>query len=414
MKDLETLPKLYIRGDIAPKNNFMELFGGGETVSASDVVKFLQDNKNASEIVVEISSNGGFKSEGIEIRSLLKNSGKIVHTIGYKVNSIATVVFLSNSNGGKRLIDENAPFVIHFARIDPMNLGSEALTAEDLDRISAEIKRTDSQILDIYCDELGEEKRTELLAEMSVERDLGAKGAIKLGFAQGYYKKTKKKEKVQDYETGYLIEDSIAAYIQNKMENNISQRMTGLEKMISDLKKFFIRNATTDIKNEVTLPLKGGGNIYAVPANAEQPEDLMGASVYEVDAEGLPLLETPAADGEYILQDGRTLVVAGGKVTEVKEPIDAKKLQEDLAAEKEKSTQLQAEVDALKAQKTTLETQMKTELEKIQNEFKEFKKLVPGDKNDKKDDDDLEPPVDYSKMTIREKVLALRKEQHFK
>jgi len=413
MKDLETLPKLYIRGDIAPPNSLMDLFGGGETVSASDVVKFLQENKDAPEIVVEISSNGGFKSEGIEIRSLLKDSGKIIHTIGYKVNSIATVVFLSNSNGGKRLIDENAPFVIHFARIDPMNLGSEALTAEDLDRISAEIKRTDSQILDIYCDELGEEKRTELLAEMSVERDLGAKGAIKLGFAQGYYKKPKKKEKVQDYETGYLIEDSIATLIQNKMDNNISERMTGLEKAILALKKLFIRN-TADIKNEVTLPLQGGGNIYAVPANAEQPEDLMGASVYEVDAEGLPLLETPAADGEYVLQDGRVLVVAGGKVTEVKEPIDAKKLQEDLAAEKEKNTQLQAEVENLKSQQSTMQSEMKTKLESIQNEFKEFKKLVPGDKNDKKDDDETKPPVDYTKLSLRDKVLALRREQHFK
>ncbi len=173
------MPRLFIRGQIAPKNGMFT----GETFSASDAREFLMNNQDATDIVVEISSDGGYKTEGIEIFNLLKNSGKNVTTIAYKINSIATVIMLA---GTTRLIVEHAQAIVHFARIDPTDLGIDSLTSDDLQRLADETERADSQILDIYCSVLGEDHRTELIAAMADERDLGAKGAIKFGFATGF------------------------------------------------------------------------------------------------------------------------------------------------------------------------------------------------------------------------------------
>jgi ATP-dependent protease ClpP protease subunit len=375
---------------------------GGEVFSASDVVKFLQDHKDDQNIAVEISSDGGYKSEGVEIYHLLKNSGKTITTVIYKANSIATVIALS---GSTRLIVENAPFVVHFARIDPVNLGIDPLTSEDLQRLADETERADKQILDIYCSELGEEKRTELIAAMADERDLGSKGAIKLGFATGYYKK-KKKEKmsVEDFRS-VLITDTIAELITNNMAKENESK---LEKMFENFSRL-ITKAVSKIKNEVTLPLQDGTSIYAVPANPEAPDDLMGAKVFLIDEAGMPT-ENPVEDGEVTLQDGRVLVVVAGVVSEVREAVDAAKLQEELAAKAAALEEATAEIANLKTQMESMKTEMKKVVDNIQNQFNEFKKQVPGDKKATGGDDNNED-VDLSKMSIGQRFIYNRKQQ---
>lgn len=418
-KDLETLPKFYIRGQIAPPNSFFNMFGSEETVSASDVVKFLDEHKEDPELLFEISSDGGYKSEGLEIRRLLKNSDKVIHTVGYKVNSIATVVMLGNNNGGKRLVVEDPmDFVIHFARIDPMNLGTDALTSEDFERLAEEVKKSDLQILDVYCEELGEEKRTELLAAMSEERNLGARGAIRLGFAQGYYKKKKKKEKaeIEDFK-GYLIEDEIGLIIQNNMEKEkqkeLETKVSGMESSISGLKKMLVKFFNGKIKNEVTIETDKGA-IYVMPVDEADPANLIGASAYETDADGMKT-ETLAADGEYINSTtGEILVVAGGKITEVKQPVDVKKLTEDLAAERAKTATLTAELEAARTQNETIKTEMTAEVSRVVNEFNGFKKLVPGDKKEKKEKEEDIIEVDLSKMSPAALAYYHRKKEGFK
>jgi hypothetical protein len=131
-------------------------------------------------------------------------------------------------------------------------------------------------------------------------------------------------------------------------------------------------------------------------------------------ADGVPT-ETLAADGEYTnTETGSVLVVAAGKVTEVREAIDAKKLTEDLNAEKEKNAALTAEVENLKTQMSTqmetMKTTFQTELDKVQNEFKEFKKIVPGDKKEKVDREENPDEPDFTKMS-RVQILAWERKQ---
>lgn len=407
MKDLDSLPKFYLRGQIAPSGGLFSAIAG-ETVSALDLINFLQAHSQDPEIVVEISSNGGYKAEGIEIYNILKNSGKVVNAIIQKASSIATVAVLGCT--GQRLISEHAPFLVHFARIDPRDLGLESLTAEDLQRLAEDTERADKQIVDLYCGELGEEKRMELVAAMADERDLGAKGAIKLGFATGFYKK-KKKEKItaEDF-SGCLITDTLADIIQNN--NMQAAQESKFEKLLKNFSRLISK-----IKNEVTLKLADGiTQIYAVPANPENPGDLMNATVYTVDEAGMPT-ETYLADGEHILEDGKTIVVAGGKVTEVrdaedlsKELADAKAATEAKVAELAAVTAQVAEKDAKIAALEAEKVQLNGQVELIKNEFTALKNEVPGDKAGKTADSST-PPADLSKMSVRDRFIYLRKEQ---
>lgn len=399
MKDIENLPTLRIRGVIAPKDS---LLMGGESFSASDMQKFLDDHKEDQSLVVEISSNGGYRAEGVEIYQIMKASGKDITTIAYKANSIATVIMLG---GTTRLIAEYANFVVHFARIDPIDLGVEALTADDFLRLAEETERADSQILNIYCAELGEEKRTELVAAMADERDLGAKGAIKLGFATGFYKKKKKEKMSLDF-PGLCINEHLASIIQNQMSKEKEE--SKLEKLIQNFSGFLAK-AIGKIKNEVMLTLADGTTQISITAvDPEAPENLVGAKVNSV-VDGLDSGEA-VADGEYTLEDGRTLVVAAGVVSEVRDAIDAKKLQEDLKAKEEALAAKDVEIQNLKTQMEADKVEMKKQFDAIQNAFKEFKEAVPGDKKDKKDKDD-EPKVDLSKMSVSERFIYNRREQ---
>jgi len=406
MKDLESLPRLYIRGLISPKDGFTDMFGG-DSFSASDASKFLEEHKADPEIVVEISSDGGYKTEGVEIFNILRTSGKKITTIAYKANSIATVIMLA---GDTRLIAEYSQFVVHFARIDPMSLGLDPLTAEDFQKLADETERTDREIVDIYCSVLGEDKRTELVAAMADERDLGAKGAIKLGFATGYYKKPGKSAVTQDAFRGLMITDHLATIIQNNMSEK--KEATQLEKLEALMHAGFGRlaKAFAKIKNEVTLTADDGTSIYAVPADPANPNELKGAKVFVVDASGLPT-ETPVADGEILLNDGRTLVVAAGVVTEVREALNAAKLAEEKAALQAANAELQAKVASMEAQMTTDKAAAQKEVLAIQNAFNEYKKLIPGD-HSKKDDrvEDLNR-MDFSKMSTAQKVRAMSKQR---
>lgn len=78
--------------------------------------------------------------------------------------------------------------------------------------------------------------------------------------------------------------------------------MSKLERIKAELAKMLLKFETVKTDNGV-LEYEG--------------ELAVDTEVFVTDAETEE--RTPAADGEYVLEDGRTLVVAGGKITEIKE-----------------------------------------------------------------------------------------------
>ena len=84
----------------------------------------------------------------------------------------------------------------------------------------------------------------------------------------------------------------------------------------------------------------------------------VGTEVFVADAEGN---QTPAEDGDYVLEDGKTIKVAEGKVAEIVEAEPAEEETpeeaEDVAAIKAENESLKAELAELKAQIETLKAQ---------------------------------------------------------
>lgn len=414
MKDIDHLPRLYVTGQIAPEGSFVDLFSGTPPFSSKNVIDFLEANKDATEIVVELDTDGGFKSEGINIYNRLRNCGKKVYTIAYKANSIGTVIFLGGSEGC-RLVTQDAEFVTHFARIDPINLGIDPLTAADFFRLGEEVEKSDDQILDIYCRELGEERRGDLLAAMAKEENLGAAGAIKLGFANGYYKKKKKAENVKDYlkSAHLLITDEQAALIQNYMNNKQQddQKTKSIEDAITNGFKSIAKLLKLGkVKNQVSLPLADGTSVYIEPANADAPDELVGAVVYTDET-----ATEKVADGSYALSDGRTIVVAAGVVTEVQPAAEDKSkevddLKEQLRVANESIATITAEKEA--AQKALADTSKIAN--QLQKDFTEFKKAVTGDKKEKvhtEQEKEEVDPAEFAKMSRSQKVIVLARQK---
>ena len=100
----------------------------------------------------------------------------------------------------------------------------------------------------------------------------------------------------------------------------------------------------------------------------------VGSEVFVEDENGE---NVPAADGEYILEDGRTVVVAEGKVTEIKEKEEApaepeapaeEQMVDEMPAEPETPTETPAEdekVTALEERVATLESQLADVIAKL-------------------------------------------------
>lgn len=409
MTDIDSLPKLHIRGTIAPRD-ISDLFG--ESFSAADVIDFLEDHKDDKDIVVEISSFGGSVMEGKEIYTRLVQSGKNITTVTLKAFSIATLLMLA---GRKRLITENADFGIHQALVQGDSLAGMVLFAEDLARILDETERATEDILNIYSRVLGEDKRTLLMAKMALDTNLGAREAIKMGFATGYYKKTGVPAEASNSK-GLLITNHLSQLIKNKMADTDKNKdlLKSIDEKISMGFKSFAKFFRSNIKN-VMHELDNGKMVDVVSANPEMPEELLNAKVFEVDEAGLPT-QNPVADGAYTGKDGTAFTVAAGVITEVTPAVDADKLQEEKTALEDANKALTEEIAALKVDKEQSikafdeeKTQMKAEMDKIQMSFTEFKNAVPGDKSTKKEE--AEVKLDFAKMSTAERVRAMSKER---
>jgi ATP-dependent protease ClpP protease subunit len=398
VKDIESLPKLYIRGAIVPRETSGEF---GESFSAADVIDFLEDHKADPEFVVDIKSNGGSVSEAKEIFRRLKNSGKKITTITYVARSAATLLMLV---GKTRLIVEKPDVRIHQARVYADELGNDALLAEDLMKISMEIARATEDILNIYCEELGEEKRTSLMAYMAEDMDLAPKEVIKLGFATGFYKKDKKEVTADQ---GFTITDHLQSIIQNNMSKE-KESESKLEAMFKNFSGLMARKVGR-IVNEVILKLTNGKQINVVPADPDAPEILIGATITEVDEAGVDT-GVPVPDGEYPVDGGKVLVVVGGVVTEEREAVDVAKLQTELAEKDAALVAAQKEIADVKAAMEEYKVQMKAKVDLIQASFDEFKTKVPGDKKEDKNEPDP-TKIDMSKMTTAQRVRAMSKER---
>lgn len=267
---------LYLYGEITPYED--PEYG---YIGTKHVVSILNKYPDAEEINVHINSPGGEVSEGFAIHDILTSSGKKVNTIveGY-CGSIATVIFLA---GESRKITENSKFMIH----NPWGI-----IEGDTDQIAKyadDLLKVENLLIDFYNQKTGIDKN-QLDELMKKETEYTAKEAKEFGFATE------------------VIETVRALAIfkpKNKEMKNKNQKVG----LIARLTKAMKALSTDDEPKALSLEVEGGGTI---DIETESDTPAVGDAV-TVDGEAAP-------DGEHVLADGRKVVTAEGKITEIIEP----------------------------------------------------------------------------------------------
>jgi len=333
---------LKIYGDIGSSDN------SEESISATSVAEFLDQNKDATNLTVKINSRGGDVQEGWAIYDLLTNSGKKITTIGEgKIYSIATIIFLA---GSEREIMKNADGLIHNPFIPPYTLADQ-YESGDLLKIAEALQQEEAKILDFYVEKTGSPK--DKLAEyMSNDTKLSAEDMLNLGFA------TKIIEPVKAF-----------AYYKPKVnimnDNDVKTLGQKLDTLIDKFK-----------------------NLTRLPAADLELTDKDGKKLTLKKPSGAPAVGDEASpDGTYTMTNGDVVTVLNGKVTDVKATMAAKteleianekiaELQKQLDAEKEKVTaaeKAKPDLVAAEAAFKARETEAKglvTELQNLRNSWK--------------------------------------------
>jgi ATP-dependent Clp protease protease subunit len=283
------------------------------------------------DIVVVIDSPGGYVDTGDSIYNYLESK----KAEGYKittvqrgiVGSIATKIFLA---GDQRIVNDSQEFFIHNPLVQ--NVSGDANVMKS---IASQLEESKQRLMQFYIGKTGNNQAA-IEPLMNEETSLTADQAVALGFA------TKKVSTQKEYAT-----------IKKNMD---------FKKMFEDFK--------SEIKNMLPAPAP-----VAAPVKASMELKLADGSTVTSDAADASALRgssTNAPDGTHALADGSSIVVAGGKITEVK-PAQAAPVEDKyvtVAQFQEFATMVKDSLSAVVKPVADLKASVDTELVNIKNQIK--------------------------------------------
>ncbi|WP_277232009.1 ATP-dependent Clp protease proteolytic subunit [Phocaeicola salanitronis] len=314
------MAKLFINKDIASDADKMRYWLTGEdSISFSDIQYFIDwmpsdDNR----IDVEIHSCGGDCTEGYAIYDALRASGK---EISCKVvgtcASMATVILLA-APAERRTAYEHASLCIHNPYADGALLKGK-VTPERLESIASDLRAEKEKMLSLYVERTGQAREV-LEAQMESDSWFTPEKAIELGFISSIVPAISAKKEVTNQNP----------IVMGKTEKEVKVQSSLLDRLLRKC---------------------GYAKIEDVPAVALTLTTSTGEELTVEREEGDIQVGDPASpDGEHVLEDGRTVVVQDGVITEIREPSS----DEDVEA-------LKAQVEELKAENAELKKNAKTE-----------------------------------------------------
>ena len=315
------MAKLFINKDIvADSEKYLNwCLTGDDGMSFSDIQYFMDwMDPNDGKIEVEIHSCGGDCVEGYAIYDALRASGKEISckVVG-KCASMATVVLLA-APLERRTMYEHAQMLIH-SPYYPDGIGG-ALTSEKLQSLAAELTKEKDKMVNLYVERTGQTAEA-LEAQMATDAWFDVNKAIELGFIS-----------------------SVVPAISAKAKININPKT---EKMNKE-KKVTVASSLMDR----LLKRCGYARIEDVPAVGLVLTTSTGDELNVEREEGEIQVGDPASpDGELVLEDGRTVVVIDGVITEIREAEDGG----DTAALEARIAELEQQVSELTSQAKTAE-----------------------------------------------------------
>lgn len=256
---------------------FFSFFGFDEmSFSADTIHRVFEENPDENEFKFNINCDGGSVAEGLRIYDVLRTSGKTFHcNIEGGCHSMAIVLLLAAPKEN-RTANPNARALVHEVR----GGSYDSMTAEQLRSLANEIDIEQNAILDIYTDRTGFD-RTELENLMKEEKVRTAQELLKYGFIA----------KINSYSTNLKT---------NKMKKPTKQEvLNAADKFLNGLKNLLSPDSV------VNYDFKDADGVVLFSTEKEN--------------DSLAVGDAASPDGTFTVDDGRTVTVADGAVTEILE-----------------------------------------------------------------------------------------------
>lgn len=326
---------------------------GVELVDVIAQFRALPESKK--DVTVVIDSPGGYVETGDSIYNFLESKKKE----GYKittvqkgiVGSIATKIFMA---GDKRVVNSTEEFFIHNPLVQNVTGDANVIQA-----VASQLQLSKENLLNFYIEKTGNNKEA-LEPLMDAETSLSADQALALGFA-----------------TSKTNEQKVFAIIK-KHNMNVKEILAEIKAMLQP--------AAPASPKAMELTLADG---KMVSSDAASMDALVGSS-------------TNAPDGEHKLSDGSSIVVAGGKITELKpaapvapEAVSVAQFNELVSLVKDVAGQIKAVKDE--------------NTKAFDNALTELKSHIKGTHTPPKKRENQTAPVKGSKLSAKD-ILALKEE----
>lgn len=333
------MAKLFINKDIAADADKLGYWlSGDDCVSYNDVQSFLDYYNEDNRIDVELHSCGGSCIEGYAIYDALRASGKEIScTVVGTCASMATVILLAAPKE-RRAMYPNARLLIHnphFASFEGM------ATIESLGNALNSLQNEKERMMAIYTERTGMTREV-LEAQMATDDWFGSDKAIELGFVS------------------YVIPAASASSNTKKEKEMKGKKVTVAEAF----KMLGIALGITKDAEGLTITTSTGDKL-------------------EVERDGgeLQVGDEASPDGSHVLEDGRTVVVEGGKIVEIREASEETEASEEgneaeASEEVEETNEAVAEVEENESETETLQNEnesLKARIIQLQGEVDALK-----------------------------------------
>lgn len=316
---------LKIYNDIQTENekNFCKFWGDAEGVCFKDVDEFCESipaDDNA--IDVRLHCDGGSVVEGWGIYDRLRATGKVITcTVEGNAASMATVIMMAAPKE-RRKAYKNAEICVHNPWVPAYALG-DTLTAAELEKAASDLKETQNKMLDLYVERC-ECNREEMQALMNEDKYIGVDRAMELGLI------------------GEIIAPASAKKQGLMLNNKNSKKMAKEKDEKVEVKASLLDRALAKLGLKTIDELAKGMDLSTSD----------GQTLTVEREEGEPQVGDKASpDGEFVMPDGKTIVVKDGVITDIKTDSNGS----DGDGEGDRIAELEAEIEELKKQVKELE-----------------------------------------------------------
>lgn len=241
---------------------------------------------------------GGEVREGWAIVDKLRSTGKkITAIIEGDCASMATVVLLAAS---ERKAHPHASLLIHKPYFPEYTL-ADAYRADELEALAASLREDERKMLDFYVERTGAD-RAELETLMGEDKFIDMERAKKLGFIQTIIP-------AASASAGGSKSAKAAAWQRKTITNNQNSMATNTKSE----DKSVLRKALAAVAAALGLETPQSVN-YEL--NTESGDTI---TIDKPDGEDPAVGDSASPDGEHKMPDGKTIVIDGGVITEIRE-----------------------------------------------------------------------------------------------